>query len=95
MNMPDTRDYTKHNINDLCRVKITMAGREVIEEERRRMRRLAPHMDWSALHEPDTDGYLRMQLHALMQLFGPSCSLGNPPPFLDCAIEIEEGVVEI
>jgi hypothetical protein len=66
---PPTK-FQEFNINYKCRVKPTPTGMAIIWEERYNLQRRIPHMDWSKWMEPDSEGYLEMEMWRVMETFG-------------------------
>lgn len=77
------REFKTSNINWDVKVKLTDTGRKLLWQKWCLFKNQYPHAA-SETYEPmeaDADGWVRYQLWALMQDFGPHISLGGPIPF--------------
>lgn len=78
----------KFNVNDYVNVKLTKRGHEIINNLRSGLSTSIPTHDWSN-YLADTDGWLKIQLWRLMELFGPHMGPGAAIPF-ETTIELLE-----
>lgn len=73
-------EYQKYNINNQCKVKLTANGVALLDHKRAQLRERSPTLDWSRWHMPDDEGYLKLELWGIMQLFGEHIRMGGPNP---------------
>ena len=65
---------TEFNINDKVWVKMKPLGEKIICV----YYRMDEYPEWL---KPNKDGYVKFQLHSLMNIFGEHIRLGSDPPF--------------
>ena len=71
--------YTKFNINDTVKVKLTEHGKQIHQQQWDRYLRRG-QIEYTPPRE-DENGYSRWQMWNLMETFGPHMSLGVDCPF--------------
>ena len=84
----------KLNLNEPVKFFLTTAGQATLKchdlEVKRRVEAALKRPFPQELHERGPDGSYRMQLHEVMNIFGPDTILGVESPFVDNEIEVVE-----
>lgn len=86
--------FLQHNINDMCKIRLTETGKQILAAERFRLKAFAPNLDWDELWKEDAEGYLQLQLWCVMELFGgQNIVFGKEPPMEPTFLMMEPSCV--
>lgn len=89
----EKKKHNVFNINSKVKIKITDAGKDILDKENAELKKQYPRIDFgTAPAKPEShDGWQEWQLWEVMSTFGPYMCNGALPPFeTDIVINVDQ-----